>query len=81
MIIKMLKKKKKERKLGRNKGQTQEKFNKVLENRNRAEEYNSHNLKNTLEGINSRLDDTEEQGTTKNEMNKNKRTTKPTPKQ
>ena len=53
----------------------------MLENRNRAEEYNSHNLKNTLEGINSRLDDTEEQGTTKNEMNKNKRTTKPTPKQ
>ena len=48
----------------------------MLENRNRAEEYNSHNLKNTLEGINSRLDDTAEQGTTKNEMNKNKRTTK-----
>ena len=52
----------------------------MLENRNRAEEYSSHNLKNTLEGINSRLDDTAEQGTTKNEMNKNKRTTKATPK-
>ena len=57
MIIKMLSE------LKRRMNEHCEKFNKELENIKKtqtAEEYNNWNLKNTLEGINSRLDDTEE---------------------